>query len=86
MSESVITLHLILQSNMYSKATSKNMDTRISRDTGNSRNALNSRKASNSRTASNSMFERNSRNRNTLATPRTSAIAERPSNRKPSGT
>jgi hypothetical protein len=36
-----------------------------------------SRKASNSRTTNNSMFERNSRNPNTLATPGTSAIAER---------
>ncbi len=55
------------------------MDTRISRDTSKSKNAINSRKASNSRTASNSMFERISRNpNNTLATPGTSAIAERP--------
>jgi hypothetical protein len=55
------------------------MDTMISRDTSNSKNTLNSRKASNNRTASNSMIERNSRNpNNTLATPGTSTIAERP--------
>jgi hypothetical protein len=54
------------------------MDTKISQDASNSKSPLNSRKASNSRIASNSMFERYSRNpNNTLATPGTSAKAER---------